>query len=125
MDREREKLKLEILHGGSFKLMLRFMFRIKLYKTIQRLITTVMKGYSFTQQFLRVLKYHFVLGIVNFPVTPEALLYFSNGNIKLIVQSNDISSHLGEQSIYYENVKKFCPNTKNYSGDGPKFICYM
>ena len=63
------------------------MFRIKLCKTIQRLITTVMKGYSFTQQFLRVLKYHFVLGIVNFPVTPEALLYFRNGNIKLIVQS--------------------------------------
>ena len=68
------------------------MFRIKLYKTIRRLIITVMKGYSFTQQFLRVLKYHFVLGIVNFPVTAETLLYFRDGNINLIVQSNDISS---------------------------------
>ena len=69
------------------------MFRIKLYKTIQRLITTVMKGYSsysFTQQYLRVLKYHFALGIVNFPVTAEALLYFRDRNFKLIVQSNDI-----------------------------------
>ena len=73
-DKDREKL--EIFHAGSFKLMSRFMFRIKLCKTIQRLITTVMKGYSFTQQFLRALKYHFVLGIVNFPDTSEALLYF-------------------------------------------------
>ena len=73
------------------------MFRIKLYKTIQRLITTVMKGYSFTQQYLRVLKYHFALGIVNFPVTAEALLYFRDGNFKLIVQSNDILA-------IYENI---------------------
>ena len=68
------------------------MFRIKLCKTIQRLITTVMKGYSFTQQFLRALKYHLVLGIVNFPDTSEALLYFrQDRNMKLIVQSKDIS----------------------------------
>ena len=68
------------------------MFRIKLCKTIQRLITTVMKSYSFTQQFLRALKYHFVLGIVNFPDTSEALLYFrQDRNMKLIVQSKDIS----------------------------------
>ena len=89
-DKNREKL--EIFHVGSFKLMSRFMFRIKLCKTIQRLITTVMKGYSFTQQFLRALKYHFVLGIVNFPDTSEALLYFrQDRNMKLIVQSKDIS----------------------------------